>query len=800
MSSLSFIENIKSKYHRLVNTERNKAILFFNHLLYKIRKTEKDLLQKPDIYLKDMFKTLKYRAGQSIDIDVLLPEVYALVSTVIQRCLKLKPFDVQIYGAVAMHHGRIIEMPTGEGKTLTAVFPVVLNALTGLGVHVLTFNDYLAERDAEWMGPVYKYLGLSAGFVKEGMAATDRRQAYDSDITYLSAKEAGFDYLRDSLCYNWHERVQRSFHQAIIDEADSILIDEARIPLVIAGSNDNFVPDTCRMALLAKKLVPDIDFEFDEYQRNFYLTDTGTAKVEMELKCGNIYNSENYTLLTQLNCAIHAENLLVNGIDYIVRNHKIELVDEFTGRIADRRRWPDGLQAALEAKENLVQQKQGEILNTLTLQHFIGLYPRVCGMTGTAVTAENEFRRFYNLEALAIPHNKPCIRQDLPDAVFATRKEKMQAVIDEIVKAQQSGRPVLVGTTSVCESEQLADFLRGVGVNCQVLNARNDWHEAEIIAQAGKVGAVTISTNMAGRGTDIRLGGPDEVEKDRVIRLGGLYVIGTNKHESCRIDLQLKGRAGRQGDPGSSKFFISLEDELFSRYKLRELLPVKFNQTGMKKLSDNKILSREISRVQRIVEGQNLEIKKTLQKYSDILEKQRLIIFNKRSEYMHEDRAATFFKSQITTKIRMIEAGLGKKQAAEVCKRLMLYHIDKSWTRYLADVAELRESIHLRRIGGQDPLYEFQKTVIGMFDEMFYETEQDALASLRKLTVSDSRVILQGEKYKMPSATWTYLINDNPFENIIGLQMIGNIGMQLGGGMLGGVFALRQIFRKFRGK
>ena len=797
MSFHKYADWFKSFYRYLAGDENNKQLSEYSLLLDEIRRKEISITNLSDRGLKEKFGGLKKQVEQGENPNYILPEVYAIVCEVIFRSIRLRPFDVQILGAIALQNSMIIEMPTGEGKTMVAVFPAVLNAMKGLGVHILTFNDYLAERDAGWMGQVFEFLGLTVGFVKEGMSSTERRSGYEADITYLSAKEAGFDYLRDTMHNHKHEIVQRPFHFAIIDEADSILIDEARIPLVIAGSSNDSFADTYRIAQVAKKLQKDIDYDFDEYERNFHLTEEGITKVEKELQCENIYEMQNFDLLTRLNCAIHAEALLTNGVDYIVREQRIELVDEFTGRVADKRRWPDGIQAALEAKENIAQQNQGEILNTITLQHFMSLYPKMCGMTGTAVPARSEFRRFYNLDVLVIPPNKPCIREDFPDVVFSTKAQKEQAVIDEIINTNRIGRPVLIGTSSVRESERLAARLKVIGVKCEVLNARNDHYEAHIIAQTGKPGAITISTNMAGRGIDIRLGGSDENEKNTVLALNGLYVIGTNKHESQRIDKQLRGRSGRQGEPGASRFFISLEDDLFMRYNLKDLLPKKLALTNLQETSANKILSNEINRIQRIVEGQNLEIKKTLQNYSGIIDKQRIILFRKRRQYLNVEEASKFFKSQREKEYKRMAIVLGKEKITEVAKTMMLYYIDEAWIQYLSYVAELRESIHLRRIGGQNPLFEFQKAVIKKYDEMLASIDQNALKAFEKITVTECQNILHGEKFARPSATWTYLVNDNSFENLIGLQMIDNIGMQIGASMLGGVFILRELHRKF---
>ena len=471
--------------------------------------------------------------------------------------------------AIALDRGHVVEMQTGEGKTLAAVMPASLHALAGQGVHILTFNDYLARRDAEWMGPIYRRLGLSVGFVQQDMTPEERRRAYLADVTYVTGKEAGFDHLRDLLATDPRDLVHRPFHFALVDEADSLLIDEARIPLVIAGSVGRESSSSPRLAAVVAGLTPGIHFDADEYGRDVELTEAGCEQVERVLGCGSLHHAGNYGVLTELNCALHARVLLRRDVDYIVRDGRIGVIDEFTGRIVTDRHWPDGLQAALEAKEGIERQPDGRILGSITLQHFLRGYPRLCGMTGTAQTAALELRQLYGLEVVVIPTHRPMIRVDQPDLVFTHREAKEKAVVDEIRRVHASDRPVLVGTLTVEESERLAARLRSAGVACQILNAKHDEMEARVVAGAGAVGAVTISTNMAGRGTDIRLGGEDEADHERVAALGGLYVIGTNRHESARVDLQLRGRAGRQGDPGESRFFVSLEDDLLVRYGSR---------------------------------------------------------------------------------------------------------------------------------------------------------------------------------------------------------------------------------------
>jgi preprotein translocase subunit SecA len=691
-------------------------------------------------------------------------------------------------------------MQTGEGKTLTAVFPAYLNALAGRGVHVLTFNDYLARRDAQWMGPVYEFLGLTVGFIQEGMNTAERKKAYGADITYCTAKEAGFDFLRDSLCYDAKNIAHRDFIFAIVDEADSILIDEARVPLIIAGNQDVFGDKQEKdrklndMAALVRTLEEKKDWEFDDYVRNIHLTENGIKRAELLLKCGNLYEEENFEVLAMLSYALHAEYLLRRDEDYIVRNGKAELVDEFTGRVADKRRWPDGLQAAVEAKENLNVQSKGIVLNSITLQHFIQLYPKLCGMTATAQRAEEEFRNFYNLRVVVVPPHKPCVRKDLHDVVFRFRKQKHEALQAEIMAVHATKRPVLVGTRTVEESAALAGALQKQGVVCEVLNAKRDEFEAQIIAQAGRPGAITISTNMAGRGTDIRLGGADETEKKQVADFGGLYVIGTNKHESQRIDNQLRGRAGRQGDPGSSRFFISLEDDLFVKYRLNELLPAKYTGAELGGPIDNPVVQSEINRLQRIIEGQNSEIKMTLFRYSILVEQQRKMFFEKRRVILQGVWAQDFFRQRSPEQWSRLCAKLGESRLAAECTALALFHYDKHWSRYLAEMTELREGIHLRRMAGQDPLYEFQKLSIHIFEIMQKRIEIDMIKSFDGITENTADMTAAG--IKAPSATWTYLINDNPFDPMLEIQLKGNIGLSAWAGLLWPLTALYFLVRR----
>lgn len=645
-------------------------------------------------------------------------DAFAQAAAVSERLLHLRPHDVQILGALAMAEGKIAEMQTGEGKTLAAVMAVYDLARSsddGAGdpVHVLTANDYLARRDAEWMGPVYRFLGLSVGFVTQSMSPEERREAYRANITYATPNEVGFDFLRDQLALDKEELTLPEFGGVLVDEADSILIDEARIPLVIAGGHVDAENLADTMAALANEMVPGRDFRLDHFHRNVSLTDRGIARTERAAGVANLFEEDGVEALGAIEAALHARMLLRRDVDYIVRDGAIELVDEFKGRVAENRRWPAGLQTALEAKEGLRLRAQGRILGSITLQALIRRYPARCGMTGTAATEAREFREFYDLEVVEIPTHRPVIREDREDFVFNSRRAKEQAAIKAIAGMHALGRPVLVGTASVAESERLSGLVTAAGIPHRVLNARQDSEEARIVAMAGQRGAVTISTNMAGRGTDIVLG-------EGVAELGGLHVIGTNRHESRRIDHQLRGRAGRQGDPGSSQFLVSLEDDLLARYGI----------------GDWSLDAEGIATVQRVVEGQNFEIRQMLWKYDGLLESHRLAIHTRRREML-----------------------LNGAEPA------LLLALDEMWADHLADAKELREGIHWRSWGGREPFYEFVRDA----EEMY----QDLLLRLERLE-SGEDPLPEHER----GATWTYVVTDQPFGRL-GERMAGNMRQKL---------------------
>jgi len=781
MAHSPLLSKLKHLHHRLNGSTIEYDLHTYHWQLMEIGTWSKNFACHSKAQLQASAQMLKGKARSGEPLDLLLPETFGLVYEIVRRVLNLTPFDEQLIAGIVMHQGKIAQMQTGEGKTLAAVFPTCLHALISKGTHVITFNDYLARRDAAWMEPIYRFFGLSVGVVQEGMSRSCRQQAYASDITYLTAKESGFDFLRDSLALDKREMVQRAFHFVIIDEADSILIDEARIPLIIAAASEQQSEDSQTMAALVRTLREKDDFAFDDNARNVHLTDTGLKCTETWLGCSDLYEENNIDLLTRLNCALHAEFLLQKDKDYIVRNGRVELVDEFTGRVAERRRWPDGLQAALEAKENLIPQSQGRILNTITLQHFLRQYPQLSGMTATANSAEEEFREVYGLNIVVIPPHAPCIRQNRPDRLFVTKSAKNQALLEEIQNIHARKQPLLVGTGSVAESTALAETLQSLGIACQVLNARHDDAEAEIIAQAGQLGAVTISTNMAGRGTDIRLGYDDDLEKEQVAKLGGLYVIGTNKHESSRIDDQLRGRSGRQGDPGAACFFISLEDDLFVKFKLKDLLPPRISVASANgSISDPIILAR-INQLQRIVENQNMEIKETLYKYSDLVEQQRKLVFEKRRLWLTTDACLEFFQCCSPETFQELMGATGADQVLNACRQIILLSLDQAWSQYLSEIADLREGIHLVRLGGgllrQEPIVEFLKQATNMFSRLESEFAVHALEAFHRIVIDDRKINLSQSGLKAPSSTWTYLVNDDPFEIKLATSLGGQIAM-----------------------
>ena len=737
-------------------------------------------------------------------------EICAIGREAGHRALGERAYDEQVLGVLSLLAGHVAEMATGEGKTLVACIAAYGHVRRGNGpVHVLTVNDYLARRDAEWMAPVYRLLGLSVGWVTEGSTREERREAYAKDVTYVSVSEAGFDYLRDQLVTDVADRVKPQLATAIVDEADSILIDEARVPLVLAGSVTAELDPLHAATALVRTLRPELDYEVAEDGRSVALTTEGTAIVERQLGDIDLYADEHATQLFAVNVALHAQALVQRDVDYIVRDGRVELVDEFRGRVAQRRRWPDGLQAAVEAKEGLDATAEGEVLGTITIQSYLKLYPHVCGMTATAVLVGDQLREFFGLEVGVIPRHKPLIRTDEPDRLYASQEERDQALVSEITACHAEGRPVLVGTQDVKESEALAAALRAADVPCVVLNAKNDAEEAAIIAEAGTHRAVTVSTQIAGRGVDIRLGGSDQADWDRVAELGGLYVIGSGRHDSRRVDDQLRGRAGRQGDPGGSVFFVSLEDDLVVRHAADMIPPSP--RTHADGLIDDEDVSWAVEHAQRVAEGVNFEIHRNTWRYHVVVEQQRQELAGWREDLLTTDAALELVERRLAefpdpepeaeletepgaeaeagaeaepepeeapeTEPELAEAEAEAEEAAEVeaeedevdrelrariARSIALFHLDRCWAQHLATLAEVREGVHLRALGRLDPLDEFHRAAVPAFGQLREEIERRIVETYSEAELSEEWQPADVSLLR-PSATWTYLVHDNPF-------------------------------------
>ncbi len=700
----------------------------------------------------------------------------AIAREAAERAVGLRPYDVQLVAALALADRKCVEMYTGEGKTLAAAVTVCLKAATRESVHVLTFNDYLAKRDADWMGPLFRFFGLTVGFVQEGMPENQRRLAYGCDVTYVTGKEAGFDFLRDQNCENLTDRVQRGHHFAIIDEADSTLIDEARIPHVLAAEDTADGFDLFEFANIVRGLHPVRDHQVQNGGRNCSFTEAGIARLESMLDCGELHSEQNVDLLSRLNVALHAELLLKRDIDYIVRGDMIELIDEFTGRVADNRRWPGGIQAAIEAKESVAIQPQGVILNSITMQYFLEQYDELAGMSGTAQESTGELDEFYDLKVVVVPPNLPCIRVDHPDRVFSTQARKESAVVDEIQREHLRRRPVLVGTASVEESTKLAGLLQSEGVDCRVLNAANDHQEAEIVADAGALGAVTISTNMAGRGTDIKLGGHDERDRDTVVQLGGLYVIGTNRHESRRIDNQLRGRAGRQGDPGESRFFVSLEDDLLVRFGLASSLA---DAGDDERINDTEI-DKSIAHLQRVVEGESFSIRRMLRKYAFLLERQRRKVADDRDELIKPDIIPQYLRDAEPEYYGRLTEHWGVPHIADIERRVAVRHIGRLWSQHLEHAAQVRENIHLVSLGGFDAFDAFNREMNNELRSFEAAVREGIVETMKTATITADGIDLDREGLSAPASTWTYMINDNPKGGVLDQLTRGVVRMVKG--------------------
>jgi len=728
--------------------------------------------------IKEKVKELKGRLLKGETLEDILPESFALTREAGKRTLNQRHFDCQMIGGIVLHQGKIAEMRTGEGKTLTATLPLCLNALEGKGCHLVTVNDYLSRRDAVWMGQIYDFLGLTVacinheqsfmydptfkkeendekrdnlgGFlvVEDFLRPCSRREAYGADITYGTNNEFGFDYLKDNMVYDLKTRSQRGFNYAIVDEVDSILIDEARTPLIISAPDEESSKWYSEFSKIIPKLKKEEDFEIDEKFKTVTLTEKGIDKVEEILNMGNIYDERGIKYLHHLEQALKAEVIFKKDKDYVIKNGEIIIIDQFTGRMMPGRRWSGGLHQAVEAKEGVRIMPESITLASVTFQNYFRMYKKLSGMTGTAETSAEEFDKVYGLDVVVIPTNKTIIRKDLPDRIYKTEEAKFRAVVEEIKERNKLGQPVLVGTTSIDKNEYLSLLLSRNGVSHKVLNAKHHEQEGEIIAQAGRKGAVTIATNMAGRGVDIYLGGnpSTQEENEEVKRLGGLYVIGTERHEARRIDNQLRGRAGRQGDPGETQFFISLDDDvirifggdrikaLMERFNIDENVPI-----------ENGIISKSIESAQSKIEGMNFDSRKHILEYDDVLNKQRDIVYSKREEILEKSEKSEL-KNLILSLINNYnyseddynkkEKEVGEDNMRQIEKIAAIRAIDSLWIEHLENMDSLKDSVRLRAYGQRDPLVEYKKEGHILFKEMLENCEKNMVEGIMNATVN----------------------------------------------------------------
>ena len=780
-------------------------------LINNINALEDEISKLKEEDFKERTHNLRKSVMEGKKLDLVLPESFALVREAAKRTLGERHYDVQLIGGVMLHKGKIAEMKTGEGKTLVSTLPAYLNSLNGEGVHVVTVNDYLAKRDSQWMGKIYRYLGVSIGCIISNLEDQERKDNYKCDITYGTNNEFGFDYLRDNMKYNLEEIVQRGHNYCIVDEVDSILIDESRTPLIISGR----VEDKSDFYLHSNEFIQKLkneDYELDEKNKNAILTDKGIDKIEKLarqkgiLQKDNFYDPENLGLVHHVNQALKANLLFGKDKDYIVKDNKINIIDEFTGRVLDGRRFSDGLHQAIEAKENVQIQDENQTLASTTYQNYFRLYKKLSGMTGTALTEAEEFFDIYKLNVVSIPTNQNMIRKDFNDLIFRTEEEKYDAIVKKVIKCKSTGQPVLVGTTSIEKSEKISDFLSNQNIKHNVLNAKHHEKEASIIAEAGKVGAVTIATNMAGRGTDIKLGGNvGKTESDAVKNLGGLFILGTERHESRRIDNQLRGRSGRQGDPGASVFYISLKDELMRIFG-GDQIDGMLKKLGLKKNEsiDHQWINSAIERAQKKVEGRNFDVRKTLIKFDDVMNDQRQVIFSQRLNILksqdisniigtffdeilkklneirniydknndlklfstslkeftgsvfNDDDIKSLSKSDLSNFEKQLKdvflskrnsrvKTVGESENRDIEKKILLQIIDFSWRSHLQYLEQLRQVIGLRSYGQKDPLSEFKKEAFNLFESLLNKIKIDIIKFLYNLNI----VIQKNEEEKI---------------------------------------------------
>ncbi|WP_366923806.1 preprotein translocase subunit SecA [Metallumcola ferriviriculae] len=812
------------KMLRSLLDENAKVIKKLSKMVNQINDLEEDMLALTEDELKDKTAEFRSRLEEGETLDDLLPEAFAVVRQASQRVLGMRHFDVQLMGGMVLHQGRIAEMKTGEGKTLVATLPVYLNALAG-SVHVVTVNDYLASRDSEWMGQLYKYLGLTVGLIVHGLDHEQRREAYACDVVYGTNNEFGFDYLRDNMAMYGDQLVQGDLNYAIIDEVDSILIDEARTPLIISGQSDKATDLYYTVTKIIPRLKKEEHYTMDEKANVVTLTEEGVAKVEQMLGVENLYDDKHMELSHHVNQALRAHVMMKRDRDYVVKDGQVVIVDEFTGRLMFGRRFSEGLHQSIEAKEGVKIERESQTLATITFQNFFRMYNKLAGMTGTAETEEQEFRKIYGLDVVVMPTNEPMIREDLSDLVYRTEQGKFNAAVEEIAEKHEIGQPVLVGTISIEFSEHLSKLLKQRGVPHNVLNAKHHEKEAEIVAQAGRFGSVTIATNMAGRGTDIVLGGnaeflaqqelpegaePDEmaaliekkketakVEREKVLAAGGLHIIGTERHESRRIDNQLRGRSGRQGDPGSSRFYVSLEDDLMRLFGSDNISGI-MDKLGMDDSTpiDHPLISRSIESAQKKVEARNFDIRKHVLEYDDVMNQQREVIYDQRLKVlmgnnlketvigmietvidgtvdlygaesnfpenwdlksmldyveqlflpghdltedqmknMDKEDVREMFKERALALYEQREEELSAETMRELERMVILKVVDAKWMDHLDAMDQLRQGIGLRAVGQQDPLVAYKKEGYEMFNDMIASIQDDVVRYVYRVKV-----------------------------------------------------------------
>jgi preprotein translocase subunit SecA len=825
---MGFLKAIIDPFRRILDSQEREVKKLW-HYVEEVNSYEDRMKQLSDQQFASYTSQFKERIAKGEKLLEILPEAFALVREAACRTLGMRPFDVQVLGGLILHQGRIAEMKTGEGKTLVATMPAYLNALTGKGVHIVTVNDYLAKRDKEWMGPVYELLGLKVGLIVHGLDPQQRRESYQADITYGTNNEFGFDYLRDNMVIHKDHLVQRPLHYAIVDEVDSILIDEARTPLIISGAAEKATGLYEKFASFVPRLKKDDDYTVDEKAQSVVLTEEGVERVEKFLGIDNLADEENMELSHHLNQALKAHALMKRDRDYVVKDGEVVIVDEFTGRLMFGRRYSDGLHQAIEAKEKVKVARESQTLASITFQNYFRMYEKLAGMTGTALTEEEEFRKIYGMDVVVIPTNEPMIRHDYPDAVYRTESSKFNAVVEKIAECYEKGQPVLVGTISIEKSEELSRMLKRRGIPHQVLNAKHHEKEAEIVAQAGKIKGVTIATNMAGRGTDIVLGGNLDAEIDKinknetyseeqkkekiqrareiwtanhkeVVEKGGLHIIGTERHESRRIDNQLRGRSGRQGDPGSSQFFVSLEDDLMRLFGSENVSSI-MEKLGMEENVpiEHPMISKAIESAQKKVEGRNFEIRKHILEYDDVLNQQREIIYKQRrlvleggnlresiNKMMEDvvDNALNLYadnklpedewdlvgllnyiervfdlsgrfqpedfkklsREEYQEKILQEaysyyderEQDIGPELMRELERVILLRTVDRKWMDHIDAMHQLRQGVGLRAYGQENPLVEYKYEAYEMFQEMVRSIQEDVCRLIFHVQVKET--------------------------------------------------------------